>query len=435
MAKKFTLATKRLAPTTKGLALTAATAVLLLTTAAMAQTEVRFTHSITGGSSRAALDAIIADFEAANPDIKIKEIVFDDDQYSNQGLITQLKSNEVPDIFFEWAGYPVQRDVAAGYAYDLSEAMAADGWKDSFSPAVWTDGAGTTVDGKPYLVPLSLDLTNTIWYNKKIFAEHNLTPPKTWDEFVALTKTLADAGETPIVEGNNEFWPLGNWAGHIAAMVVPPDAYVAAFKQEAPFNTPEFEKALNLLVDLHNVGAFNKDMQALGADPAMATFFQEGAVMHPIGSWLVSETGNLADEGFEYGQFNTPTIDPAHPLANSVIGTITGLVVHKNAPHAAEAIKFLKFLTSEPSQVKWSESGQMSPVQGVSDKAKLDEQTEAMLALMSNASAIVPPPDNKYPVPVAEAFYQAAAFAASGEKNAKDALVWLDETLAAMGKQ
>ncbi|MBN9308983.1 MAG: extracellular solute-binding protein [Devosia sp.] len=420
--------TKRFAFATLG-------ALLMLTTSAIAQVEVRFTHSITGGSSREALDAIIAAFEAANPDIKIKQIVFDDDQYSNQGLITQLKSNEVPDIFFEWAGYPVQRDVAAGYAYDLSEAMQADGWKASFSPAVWTDGAGTMVDGKPYLVPLSLDLTNTIWYNKKIFAEHNLTPPKSWDEFVALTKTLADAGETPIVEGNNEFWPLGNWAGHIAAMVVPPEAYVAAVRQEAPFDTPEFEKALGLLVQLHDVGAFNKDMQALGADPAMATFFQEGAVMHPIGSWLVSETSNLAEDGFEYGQFNTPVIDPGHPLANSVIGTITGLVVHKNAQHPAEAIKFLKFLTSEASQIQWAESGQMSPVLGVSDKAKLDEQTQAMLALMSGAPAIVPPPDNKYPVPVAEAFYQAAAYAADGEKSAKDALVWLDQTLAAMGKQ
>jgi raffinose/stachyose/melibiose transport system substrate-binding protein len=421
MAKTFALATLG--------------ALLMLTTSALAQTEVRFTHSITGGSSRVALDAIIAEFEAANPDIKIKQIVFDDDQYSNQGLITQLKSNEVPDIFFEWAGYPVQRDVGAGYAYDLSDAMAADGWKATFSPAVWTDGAGTMVDGKPYLVPLSLDLTNTIWYNKKIFAEHGLTPPKTWDEFVALTKTLADAGETPIIEGNNEFWPLGNWAGHIAAMVVPPEEYVAAFKQEGPFDTPAFEKALGLLVQLHDAGAFNKDMQSLGADPAMATFFQEGAVMHPIGSWLVSETENLAEDGFEYGQFNTPVIDPGHPLANSVIGTITGLVVHKNAAHPAEAIKFLKFLTSEASQVKWAESGQMSPVAGVSDKAKLDEQTQAMLALMSGAPAIVPPPDNKYPVPVAEAFYQAAAYAADGEKSAKDALVWLDETLKAMGKQ
>ena len=407
----------------------------LLAGTALGQTEVRFTHSITGGSSREALDSIIAGFEAANPDIKIKQIVFDDDQYSNQGLITQLKSNEVPDIFFEWAGYPVQRDVAAGYAYDLTDAMAADGWKASFAPSVWTDGAGTMVDGKPYLVPLSLDLTNTIWYNKKIFAENNLTPPKTWDEFMAVVKALAAAGETPIVEGNNEFWPLGNWAGHVAAMVVPPDEYVAAFKQEGPFDTPGFEKALQLFVDLHDAGAFNKDMQSLGADPAMATFFQEGAAMHPIGSWLVSETSNLADEGFEYSQFNTPTIDPSHPLAGSVIGTITGLVVHKNAQHPAEAIKFLKYLTSEASQITWAESGQMSPVEGVSAKAKLDEQTQAMLALMAGAPAIVPPPDNKYPVPVAEAFYQAAALAADGQKSAKDALVWLDETVTAMGKQ
>lgn len=412
-----------------------AVALMLSTTAAMAQTEVRFTHSITGGASRGALDTIIAGFEAANPDIKIKEVVFDDDQYSNQGLITQLKSNEVPDIFFEWAGLRVQRDVEAGYAYDLSEAMAADGWKESFSPSVWTDGAGTMVDGKPYMVPLSFDLTNTIWYNKAIFAEHNLTPPKTWDEFVALTKTLADAGETSIVEGNNEFWPLGNWAGHIAAMVVPPEEYVAAFKQEGPFNTPGFERALDLLVQLHDVGAFNKDMQSLGADPAMATFFQEGAVMHPIGSWLVSETENLAEEGFEYSQFNSPVIDPSHPLANSVIGTITGLVVHKNAQHPAEAIKFLKYLTSETSQIAWAESGQMSPVAGVSEKAKLDEQTQAMLALMSGAPAIVPPPDTTYAVPVAEAFYQAAAYAAAGEKSAKEALAWLDETVTAMGKQ
>ena len=38
-------------------------------------------------------------------------------------------------------------------------------------------------------------------------------------------------------------------------MVVPPEEYVAAFKQEAPFNTPAFEKALQLLVQLHDVAA------------------------------------------------------------------------------------------------------------------------------------------------------------------------------------
>jgi raffinose/stachyose/melibiose transport system substrate-binding protein len=56
-------------------------------------------------------------------------------------------------------------------------------------------------------------------------------------------------------------------------------------------------------------------------------------------------------------------------------------------------------------------------------------------AMLANASTMVPPPDTTYPVPVAEAYYQAAAYAASGEKSAADALVWLDETVTAMGKQ
>ncbi|MGV3490941.1 MAG: ABC transporter substrate-binding protein [Devosia sp.] len=421
---------------TKTFALTTLTAMLLLTTSALAQSEVRFTHSITGGSSREALDEIIADFEAANPDITITEIVFDDDQYSNQGLITQLQSNQVPDIFFDWAGLRVQRNVEAGYAYDLTEAMATDGWKESFAPSVWTEGAGTMVDGKPYLVPLSLDLTNTIWYNTKMFADAGITAePTTWDEFVEVIKKLRASGVTPIVEGNAEFWPLGNWAGHIAAKVVPEAEYIAAFEQEGPFNTPGFLKALELLAGLNEIGAFNADMQSLGADPGMAAFFLEDAAMHPIGSWLVSESDNLAEEGFEYDQFDTPVIDPDHPLANSVIGTLTGLVVHKNAANPEGAIKFLKFLTSEASQIKWANSGQMSPVQGVTEKATLNPQTASLVELMEGATSIVPPPDNKYPVPVAEAFYQAAAMAAAGERSPQEALVWLDETVAAMGKQ
>jgi raffinose/stachyose/melibiose transport system substrate-binding protein len=48
---------------------------------------------------------------------------------------------------------------------------------------------------------------------------------------------------------------------------------------------------------------------------------------------------------------------------------------------------------------------------------------------------MVPPPDTTYPVPVAEAYYQAAAYVATGEKSPKDALAWLDETVAVIGKQ
>lgn len=291
------------------------------------------------------------------------------------------------------------------------------------------------MDGKPFMVPLSLDITNTIWYNTKIFAENGLTPPATWDDFIALIKVLVDAGETPIVTGNNELWPLGNWASHIAARTVDPAKFDAAFKQQISFADAGFLRPLELMQQLHEVGAFNRDMQGLGADPGMAAFFQEAAVMHPIGSWLVGSEGDMADEGFEYSQFDTPLIDPANPAPDSVIGTITGFIIHAKTTHPAEAVAFLKFLTSPESQVIWSQSGAISPVLGVSELVQFDPQMQAIDAMLANAKTMIPPPDTTYPVAIAEAYYQAAAYAASGEKSAADALVWLDETVTAMGQQ
>jgi raffinose/stachyose/melibiose transport system substrate-binding protein len=410
----------------------ATTALALIAGAAAAQTEIRFTHAMTAGGGADAMNAIIAAFEEAHPDITVNQITFDDDIYSDTGLITQLQSNEVPDIYFQWAGFPVSRDVEAGYAMDLSAAMA-DGWGASFIDSAFTPGAGTTVDGKPYMVPLSLDVTNTIWYNTAIFEEYGLTAPATWEEFIAVIKTLAEAGETPIVTGNNELWPLGNWASHVAGRVVPAAEMDAAFRQEKTFAEAGFLRPLQLMQELHEAGAFNRDMQGLGADPAMAAFFQEAAVMHPIGSWLVGSAVDMAEEGFAYSQFDTPLIDPAAEAPASAIGVITGLVVHAQSQHPEEAITFLKFLTSPEMQAVWAEGGALTPVSGVT--AEIDPQMQAMADLLAKADGMVPPPDTTYPVPVAEAYYQAAAYAASGEKTAEEALAWLDETVAAMGAQ
>lgn len=402
-----------------------------LSSAALAQTELRITHPMSG-TNKPAFDAIVAGFEAANPGIKVVQVVFDDDQYSDTGLVTQMKSDKVPDIYFQWAGFAVQRDATEGFAYDLTDALATDGWKASFSEAAFSDGAGTMVGGRAYMIPISFDITNTIWYNETIFEENGLTPPATWADFVTIVTKLAAAGETPLVVGNNEFWPLGNWASHIASRVVPPAEYAAAFERKGKFSTPAFEKALGLLAELQAVGGFNKDMQGLGADPAMATFFQEAAAMHPIGSWLISEAANQTDDSFRYAQFDTPLIDPDHPLKDSVIGTFTGLMVHKSSPHPDAAVAFLKYFTSPEAARIWTEAGNISPVLAAAEGTTLDPHAQSIVDLLARAGSIVPPPDNTYAVPLAEAWYQAAAYVAAGQKTPKEALAWLDDTVAAM---
>ena len=333
-------------------------------------TELSIAHGMTGGADREAFDKIVADFEAANPSIKITQIVQDDDLYEDTGLITLLKSDDPPDIFFEFGGERVASNAENGFAADLTNVLAEEGWKDTFIDAAWSAPAGTMVDGKIYMIPLGLDVTTVIWYDKATFDEFGLTEPKTWEEFVTLVKTLSDNGITPIIFGNQEFWPFGNWAGHIVARMVSPERFDAAFRLQEPFNQPEFLKAFELFKQLADVNAFNADMPSLGADPAMSGFFNGVAAMHPIGSWLVSIALESAPEDFEYDAFNTPVISSGAGDPNSIIGLSTGYQISAKSEHLAEAVTFLKFFTSKQNQITWAEAGAFSPVRGAMEEAR-----------------------------------------------------------------
>ena len=145
----------------------AALATLLLTSPAMAQTELRITHATTGGTEKEVLDTIVADFEAANPDIKVKQIPFDDDIYSDTGPDhAAAGAADVPDIYFQWAGFPVaaRRRGRLRHGPDRGARLGRLG---RHLRAVGLDrrAPARCGEGKPYLIPISLDVTNTIWYN------------------------------------------------------------------------------------------------------------------------------------------------------------------------------------------------------------------------------------------------------------------------------
>lgn len=409
---------------------TALVLVALLLPFGIAQTELTIAHAMTGGADRAAFDAIVAAFEEVHPDIAVTQVVQDDDLYEDAGLITMLQSDDPPDIFFQWGGALVQRDAEQGFAADLTDALEAGGFGDWFVDAAWSAEAGTVVDGRVYMLPNSLDVTTALWYNVDLFEEHGLEEPETWPEFVEVVETLAGAGVTPIIIGNNEFWPLGNWAGHITQRVVGMDLLDRAMRLDEPFQQDAFVEAFGLLEQLADAGAFNADLTSLGADPAMNAFFQGAAAMHPIGSWLVPIAGENAPEGFRYEVFNTPRVPDGAGAANSVIGLATGFEVSARTERFDEALAFLRFFAASlENQKLWAEAGQFSPVKGAMQIADLDPHTVALAEMFETADALVPPPDTGYPVEVADVFYEGAALVASGTRDAEGALAWIDEQL------
>ena len=49
-------------------------------------------------------------------------------------------------------------------------------------PSLYT---ATTVEDKILMVPHIADVSNVIWYNVDMLAEHDITPPETWEDLLA----------------------------------------------------------------------------------------------------------------------------------------------------------------------------------------------------------------------------------------------------------
>ncbi len=408
-------------------ALAAAAASLIGLSAA--QTEVTVAHTMTGGAHRVAFDAIVDAFHEEHPDIRIVQNPQDMEIYQDTGLISMLQSNDPPDVWFQWGGDLVRRDAELGFALDLTDHLAEGGWGDTFLDASWSEGTGTMVGDRIYMIPYAFDVTTVLWYNVDLFEEHGLSEPDTWTEFLDLLRTLREAGETPIVLGNQQFWPLGNWAGHITARVVGMDVFDRAFTLEEPFSQPAFEEAFRRFEELAEVQAFNRDLAGLGASESMTAFFQGEGAIHPIGSWLIPNALETAPGGFRYSAFNTPVIEGGAGDPQSIIGLATGFEVSAHSDVVDEALTFLRYFTSFDNQVAWAEAGRFSPVEGAMAAADIDEHNQALAELFLDANEMVPPPDTGYPVEIAGIFYQGAAMVAGGMNSATEALDWIDRQL------
>ncbi len=387
-----------------------------------------FAHATVGGAWRDVLTTIIEDFQAENPGIVIRENAMKDEIYETVGLISLFQAGTPPDVYFQWGGWLVERDVAEGFAENLTAEMARDGWKDTFSTAAWADA---TVNGEIYMVPHGIDVTNLIWYNTEIFDRYGLTEPETWDEFMGLCETLKQAGYTPIAAGNKGVgWPMGNWAGHLVSRMIGEAEYndLLLLKEGTSFADPGVVAALQLLADMVEKGYFNIGVNVIDATEARMQFFIEQAVMHPIGSWLISSALRDAPD-LQYAGFDTPAIPEGAGDQTSMIGLTVGYMIGRGTPHFEEAAAFLRYLTSpEVQRYRVQETGSISAVRGTGD-ASDDPNYHVVVRITETAGSTVAPPDTGYELEVAYAFYNAVAKVMDGVDPAQ-ALQEADQAIA-----
>jgi raffinose/stachyose/melibiose transport system substrate-binding protein len=413
---------------TAGMGIVALVAAALATStggSALAQdTVLRISMGQPGENVTAVFEDIATQFEAAHPGVDVQVNIMDAFQYEQIGLPTLLASPNAPDIYFEWTGSRMEQRYADGYAADLTEYVASGPLAGLWDDGVWP---AATVDGKIVLVPHTQDVTNVLWYNVPLLADHGITPPTTWDELLAACDALVAADVTPIITGEMEPWAPGNWLSHLASRVVGEDLYDSTLTGPGRFATPEWEAALGYIAQLREHSCVGESSRALVPDEATSRFFEGAAAMYPLGGWIVND----APADLDYDFVNLPAM-PAGAAGDqaSVMGVETGYMVNAHSPNIPLAAEFLALMNDPANVQAFIDQAELLPITTSASAGIAPDSLAGRLAsLLNNAPTIVLPPDTGYDPEIGERLYDAEVSVLDGVATPADALAALDETI------
>ncbi len=173
--------------------------------AAPAETVIKILHLQTNPKILAIWKEAATTFEGSHPGVTVKFDYLENEAFKAK-LPTLLQSNDRPSAFHSWGGGVMREQVSSGICQDITDAITAGGFKDTFYPAAVQN---FVVEGKSYGLPNDL-APIVFWYNKDLLQKAGVDPTKIqyWEDFVDAVKKCQAAGITPIAAGGKDEWPL-----------------------------------------------------------------------------------------------------------------------------------------------------------------------------------------------------------------------------------
>ncbi|TFD75605.1 ABC transporter substrate-binding protein [Cryobacterium fucosi] len=109
-----------------------------------------------------------------------------------------------------------------------------------------------TVGDTFYGAPLMASVKGFIWYSPAKFKEWGVEVPTTWDELLAVTKTIQEkSGTAPwcagFGSGDATGWPGTDWVEDLVLREAGPETYDKWVKNEIPFTDPAIKTAFDSL--------------------------------------------------------------------------------------------------------------------------------------------------------------------------------------------
>jgi ABC-type glycerol-3-phosphate transport system substrate-binding protein len=283
-------------------------------------------------------DDLLRKFERGHPGISV---VHD----STTAIAPQFVRGEPADVGCFNDNLELARYISRGVLRDLGDLPSAGRIRPSIDGLT---NQYATYPGRTSVLPYSLAAAGVI-YNKRIFADHGLPVPETWDDFVEVCRTLQKAGITPIYATDRDTWTL--WQGlfdYSVGSLVDTGTFFRKMKalgtDVGPDSEVSFEQDFAVPMERAKTisSFFNPDHATRAYADGNLAFGQGKAAMYLQGPWALGQIA-LIDEKLEVGTFALPVSnDPSERKAR--VNIDLGLWIPtatRNLEQAEELVEFL----------------------------------------------------------------------------------------------
>ncbi|HEY9011903.1 MAG TPA: ABC transporter substrate-binding protein [Devosia sp.] len=337
---------------------TALLAVTALTSAAFAQ---QTTLTLFAGADDQALlaytEALTAAFEEQNPDINIEIEIGPGGTERDNMVKSRLATNTMTDIFYYNSGSLFQAINPTETTVDLSNEPWQANVLDSFKQTV------TAPDGTVRGAPFGLAMAGGVLYNKKVYDELGLSVPMTWDEFMANSAKVKEAGKTAVIQSYGTTWTsqLFVLADFYNVQAAEPDFAERYTNNQAKYATSEAAMAgFQHQEDVFKAGYLNEDFAAATLDDALRMVAEGEGAHYPMLTFAIGNIGqNYPDQLNDVGFFGIPgkTADKN----GATVWMPQGMYIAASSPNVELAKRFVAFAASTEACDIWKET---SPVTG-----------------------------------------------------------------------
>lgn len=325
-----------------------------------------------------ALNAVLAVHEQHHPGAKVINAAAKDSATARDRLRIRLEDREPPDTFQANVGQDLLRWVLYNGA-DASQsklepldgkAIVGRDFREVFPEAVLS-AAGFA--GEVYAVPVNIHRTNSLFYNKQVFAELELAVPESLDELYAVSEQLAAQGIVPLAVGAKGSWTL--------ALLFFENLLIA--KEGVAFYEDYFggrvaaadPRVLEVLDESLRLWRYtNPDARQIEWDAAVAMVHEGQAAMTVMGDWAKGTLEQLGGvPGQTFGQVPFPG------TAGVFVFTADTFPLPAGAPRRKDALDFLATLASLEGQNAFNPIKGSIPARTDIDQTAYDVLARAMI--------------------------------------------------------